>query len=448
MPVLWQPRSATFLGEDNILSIGQTVPSGIATRVAAATGLVNPPALANEGQKESYSEDICIIGDGIESLALACLLKSHNANLNPGSVRILSSVVPPHLEVSSLAPQRQPLQSAEIVHDHRREEFSETRNFKRSGYNDVSSSNELAYTIDGAAGLILSCPASSYGAVLDRIAPAIADGATVALVGATAFAALEFEHELSARRKDLNVDILEVDALFSRVHRTGSGIEVGGLRRRVNVAAISRNAARRGMWLASSLSTNLMPSSSILERALLDVESIVRPLFLLSALMGGRLDALSEISRLLNRSNLALLVELEQEMSRLAFASGCRLVDFARALREEIDAGSTYRAADGPTCDVTLAEALVSIGGNWFSQVGTGWSYNLALGMLTAYVSEHLVLLAELSQIFAIDAPVLNSVIAMSSALAGYDLKANGRSMAKLGLPEVKKDDLQEAISA
>ncbi|MBK7750093.1 MAG: hypothetical protein IPI39_22905 [Candidatus Obscuribacter sp.] len=294
-----------------------------------------------------------------------------------------------------------------------------------------------------ASAFVFACPATAYGAHLDRLAGAIGDGSTVILVGAPILAGLEFNHQLNLRRPGARVNVIEMDELYSTVVERPDGSFFVTPARRVNIAGPTRNETRRAMWLASLLSRDLMPASGLIERGLLDAQSIVRPLFLLSAMLGAKIDALGDLSRLLNRANLAMLVDLEQELNHLALAAHCQPVDFARSLREEADLRGL---AQGPVCDVTLAEALVTIAGKWFS--GTSWSYGQAQYFLSSYVAEHLVPLAQLARVFDLAVPVLDSVIQLASSVVGTDLVAVGRTFDAIGLVNVKRIDLLEMTEA
>lgn len=291
---------------------------------------------------------------------------------------------------------------------------------------------------------IFTCPATAYGAYLERIALAINDGCAIVLLGAPPFAALEVKHKLSTLRPGVQVDVIEVDEIFASVEERDGNIHMVSPARRVNVAGASLNETRRAMWLPALLCREIIPASNMVERALLDAHSILRPGFLMAALLGGRMDSsLSDVSRLLNRANLSMFVEIEQELSRVASVAHCQPVDLARSLREEIDVKSMPQ---GPVCDATLAEAIVTIAGKWFSAPVRNWSYNRAQDALCLYVSDYLVPLSQLGDSLDVDTPVIDSLISMASAVTGQDLRANGRRFATIGLDGIKGQDLLELM--
>jgi hypothetical protein len=202
------------------------------------------------------------------------------------------------------------------------------------------------------------------------------------------------------------------------------------------------------MPLAAALSPGLLPSSNLLERGLLDVGAIVRPILVLSALMGGRIERLSNIPDLLNRSNLSTITEIERELSKLTFVYKASLVDFTRSLREEARAHSSFKPTknSGATASEALAEAVAANCAAWFG--GLTWTYGLSQEVLSRYASEQLVLISELGKKASVSMPVLDSVIDLASALVGYDLRKLGRTLSQCGLEEASLADLIELLNA
>lgn len=310
---------------------------------------------------------------------------------------------------------------------------------------DSLSSFERAAEFEVVQAFIFACQATRYGEYLERLAPSINDGCSIVLLSAPPFASLEVKHRLAALRPGVQVDVIEVDEIFNCLEERNGHVLMIDPARRVNVAGPSLNETRRTMWLPAMLCRDVIPASGLIERALLDAHSILRPGFLLAALLGGRLDgALSDISRLLNRANLSMFVEIEQELSRVAAVSHCQPVDLARSLREEVDVRSS---SQGPVCDVTLAEAIVTIAGKWFSAPARAWSYTQAQESLCFYASSYLLPLSQLGDSLGIPTPVIDSVISMASAITGQDLRACGRSFAVIGIDGKNGQELLEFLA-
>jgi hypothetical protein len=418
-------------------------------RQTVQTGLVSH---LQAGALGKAAADLCIIGDGIETFALSALYSAHTTDVtsangsNPPTIRLLGGVVPPHIEFSSL------LATIDKVIIGQSRPSGQTVNsayLPDSGTRIIGKSFEPSESLEGVSQIILSCPATAYGAVTAKIAAFLYDGMTIALVGAPLFGAFQFDFCLRQHRPDLIVNIVELDDLFDHAERSGEGLALRGLRRRVNISGRSRNETRRAMPLASALSPGLLPSSNLLERGLFDVDAMVRPVLVLSALLGGRIERLGNLGELLNRSNLGTLTEIERELSKLTFVYKASVVDFTRILREEARANSDFKPSksDQPrTGTEMLTEAVSAASASWFG--GLTWTYGLAQEVLSRYVGEQLVLISELGRKASIAMPVLDSVIDLATAVVGYDLRSQGRTLAHCGLQDAELADLIELLNA
>ena len=401
---------------------------------------------------------LCIIGDGIESLALSALYSANSsqtqfsadsivgANEDAPLIRLLGGVVPPHIEFSSLLGTMDKIVTGQSKPQLKNKSnqlvlLDQHLRVSDKGFNPSQS-------LEGISEIILSCPATAYGAVADKIGPYLNDGMTIALVGAPLFGALQFDFCLRRVRPEMIVNIVEMDGLFDHAHKSADAIAISGFRRRVNIAGRSRNETRRGMPLASYLSPGLLPSSNLLERGLFDVDATVRPVLVLSALLGGRIERLGDIKDLLNKSNLGTLSEIERELSKLTFVFKASLVDFTRILREEARANSDFLPAKNSNANVSesLAEAVGAASAAWFG--GLSWTQGLSQEVLSRYVGEQLVLISELGKKAAVAMPVLDSVIDLASAVVGYDLRKQGRRLADCGLQDATLADLIELLNA
>lgn len=432
---------------------------------------------ASHGQQQElstvhgFSGNVCVVGDGAEAMAIAGLLSSQigerdetgDAVLEKAtsacSITMLGGVTPPHIEFASalsIHSQRLAVGSGAQASVGTAGAISSTVSCYY-GNADIpfrTKSHDVEECLDGSQAVVVCGPATVYSVVAKTLAPTLVDGMTIGLVGAPMLGALEFGNELKRHRPDMSVNIVELDRLFNHARASADGVSLLGLRRRVNLSGRSRNETRRALPLACLLSPGFLPSSNMLERGFLDAESVVRPVFVLSALIGGRIDALGDLASLLNRSNLAMLAELEQEISRLSFSYKCALADFARALREESFCQVNFEPQSKPEMDssdpdscyeATLAEALVGISGEWFK--GLDWSHRLAQDVLSRYVSEHLVLLSDLAHLANIPVPVLDGVISMASAVIGFDLRNRARGMSRLGLSELTQNEILELVN-
>lgn len=409
------------------------------------------------GTISSTAGDLCIVGDGAEAIALAGLISAGVADSSSDHdfIRLLRGVTPPQIELTGIfsdisggvSSKHDPGSSASLLAPGAARKGART--FADEEIRYAVKSRDAEECLDGVSAVIISGPATAYSAIAEKIAPYLRHGVTVAIAGAPLLGALQFGMELKKHNSDLSANVVELDSMFNHARLTAAGVDIYGVRRRVNLSGRSRNEVRRALPLACVLSPGLLPSSNMLERGFLDAESVVRPVFVLSALLGGRIEALSDLSQLLNRSNLAMLAEIEQEVSRVSFAYQCALADFSRALREESFCQVNFEPQedvdDDLSYEATLAEALVGISAEWFK--GLPWSHRMAQEVLGRYVSDHLVLLSDLARLARVSTPVLDGLISMSSSLLGFDLRNRARSLHQLGLNHLSPADLLELVN-
>jgi opine dehydrogenase len=440
----------------------------------SAAASATAPATTSGLATSAFVDNICIVGDGADAIALAGLISLSLADCAPGTnfIRLLRGVTPPHIELAgtvddtvtasngiadSVASGRaagsvnRPLSGPASLTNAR--PMKGARVFADQDIRYALKSRDAEECLDNVGAVIVSGPATAYSAIAAKIAPHLRHGVTIAIAGAPLLGALQFGQALKEHRPDLSANIVELDAMFNHARLTADGVSIYGIRRRVNLSGRSRNEVRRALPLSCVLSPGLLPSSNMLERGFLDAESVVRPVFILSALLGGRIEALSDLSQLLNRSNLSLLAEIEQEISRISFAYQCALADFSRALREESfcqvnfepEQSGEGQGVDDLSYEATLAEALIGISAEWFR--GLPWSHRMAQEVLGRYVSDHLVLLADLARLAKVATPVLDGMISMSSALLGFDLRNHARGLHQLNLNHLSQEDLLELVN-
>jgi len=418
--------------------------------LSVQTGLVSQ---LHTGTLGSSAAELCIIGDGIESLALSALYRkvfARNSTRIRGvaedgaAIRFLGGVVPPHIEFSSLLGTLDKIVTGQAKY----KRGMNTMHVADRRLRGSVKSFEPAESLAGVNQIVLSCPATAYGAVAAKIAPYVHEGMTIALISSPLFGAFQFDYHLRQHRPNLIINIVELDSVFDHAKKSHLGLTLSGVRRRVNLSGRSRNETRRSMALAQALSPGLLPASNLLERGLLDVGAIVRPVLVLSALLGGGVERLGNIPELLNRSNLSTLTEIERELSKLTFVYKASLVDFTRIMREEARSNSNFQPSARPTVNGTeaLAEAVSAACASWFG--GLTWTHGLAMEVLSRYVGEQLVLISELGKKAAVEMPVLDSVIDLASALVGYDLRKQGRTLADCGLDQSSLADLIELLNA
>ena len=144
--------------------------------------------------------------------------------------------------------------------------------------------------------MIVAGGAYDYEVLARAIGPILDRSLTIILAGCPFMASIELGRHLDALRPDLILDVIEMDYPFDR--------------RQVNLAGRTRNELRRSMQAACSISQGLMPASSVIERGLSDLKSILMPVFLV--------DMLFRDSVSVDADMVDLVLRLQAEISRLS----------------------------------------------------------------------------------------------------------------------------------
>src|SRR5262249_46213872 len=148
-------------------------------------------------------------------------------------------------------------------------------------------------------------------------------------------------------------------------------------------------------------------------------------------LLGGRANELDNISNLVNPSLTKLIASLDSEIQSLAKVYHAVVPSFLETLTHF--GGVGWEDAD------CLGQALITIAGNLLEQCAadeTAQSITAerAVELLQADVVETYTLLSEFARLSRMPAPVINSVIELSSIVTRSELERTGRKLSDLGL--------------
>lgn len=394
-----------------------------------------------DSQDRLGERTFCIVGDSAASVAIASLLSIGRDN-QPASIWT-------NREISDIAEQRVISNPSEFEVRKRKSSVS----CIRGGCDITTVSGSPEETLKSARGVIVAAGATEYGVIAAQLTPHLQDGQTVYLVGAPLCGGLQFSCLLNSKRRKLQVDVVELGALFDSAHVESGVLLVSGVRDRVTVCGNSRNATRRGMPLASALCRGLVPTSNVIERGLGEVERILRPALLLVALMSGR--DVNRLASLVNPQLVSVLAGLNQEVQQLAKVFKCVVPDFVASIKDYV-----LSDVDDPrVASITNIEDAISFLGEGLLGVHPGQAPIVVSGsdssdeldrwqeLLKRDVTEMLVLLADLARLARVQAPVINSLIDLSSTITHQELAKKGRKVHDLGLVGFDTAEIIELIN-
>jgi hypothetical protein len=378
------------------------------------------------------ASDLCIIYDGTISLGVACILTAAGHNVRLWAVKETAKTLATFVE-------RLPSEYE------MRERGASVSTFRgKAAITVVTHDSQIA--LKGSDGIIIAQPVTEYGAVADKLAPLLTNGQTVCLVNAPLGAGFQFKQLMRRRNKDLQLNIIEVGNLFDCAQIEGNVLLIRGQREKVSFCGNTRNETRRGLSIANTISQGLVPTSNVIERGLSEVEKMLRPVFLLFALLGGRANELDNIANLVNPSLTKLIASLDREMQMLAKVYHVVIPSFLETLTHF--GGVGWEDAD------TLGQALINIAGNLIDQGLSDRSaasvspQTAAAELLKVDVLETFTLLSDFARLSRTHVPVINSIIELSSVVTKADLEKNGRKLSDLGLLGFDVQEIVELINA
>jgi len=395
--------------------------------VTTQTQFQSLSALQSIAPLEAQISDICIIGDGAVSLAAGCLFA--------GSVHSLRVLSLPGKHIPEALPTE-----FEI-----RDRGASVSTFRaRTCFTNRTIDYKTA--LRGADAIVISSPATEYGVLAKNLAPVLANGQTIFLLNSPLAGGLEFEHRVRTLKRDLQINVVEVGALFDSAKIEGGVLLITGRRDKISFCGNSRNASRKALESTSTLSEFLVPCSNPLERGFSEVEKFIRPSLLLFAIMGARGKELDCISNIINPALTAVISAIEAELQALAKNYKCIVHNFFDTLHDF--SGARWEDAD------CLDQALISVSKSFLEQNVNRASgsdsipMDAAIAVLKSDVQETLVLVSELARLSRTPVPVINSVIDLAAAATRCDLQKQSRTLADLGLMGFDAQEIVEIANS
>jgi hypothetical protein len=334
--------------------------------------------------------DIAIIGDGTGEVGLGAIL-----SMAGHKVRLLSNgeLLPSECEIRQ-----------------RQNNVGQIRGSSKF----ASVSCDPAAVVPGSTCILLQCAATKYGEFIRLLAPHLSNGQTLVIVDAPLGAALQCLNELRLVRDDVQINILEMGKLFDSISVEHGVALAAGPRKRISASGLTRNETRRGLAVARNLWMGLVPSSNVLERGLLDAERILRPAVNLFTALGNDRSGSAPHSPAI----LAIISGLDNEIQQIAKAYKLVVPPFEQCLEEFSDPNFLYCRDDAMhRPDVTE-------------------------------VGETLVICEELARLAHLPVPIIDSIIELSSVVAGQDLRKTARTLHDLGLVGFDTNEIIEIVNS
>lgn len=362
-----------------------------------------------------------VLVDGEAALAVSCLLAQNGHAVRLCSVNKLS-FAPSEFEIRS-------------------------RNASVGSYRgrvpNLNVETDLEAVFYNSDAIIISSPATEYGALVEKIVGHLRHQQTILLVNAPLGAGMQFAQCIKNVGADLQLNIIEMGTLFDCAKVEEAVLLITGLRDNVSVSANKRNEMRRGLFVANAVAKGLIPSSNSIERGLSDVERMLRPTLLVAGMLGGREGSLDNIQTWLSPSLVSIVSRLDAEIQGLARVFKCVVPSFSRALREF----AVLQPIAEKNASEELEPLLMQMGQSLFDTTD-GVDLSTVRQFIKRDIVETLMLIADFARLARFQMPVLQSVVQLGEVILQSEFAKEGRSLEDLGLVGFDVQEIVELFNA
>lgn len=275
--------------------------------------------------------------------------------------------------------------------------------------------------------------ATAHRDIARQISPYLKDGQIIILNPGRTCGVLDFSSALS-QRQDIKVYLAEAQTLVYACREIVPGvINVIGVKNKVLLAGRTRKETEYVVSIMRKIFRCFIPASNLLETGLENIGAIFHPpIVLFNAASIERnnqfyfyRDMTSEISD--------FIISLDKERLQTGAAYGINLMPVYDWLK--------YAYPD--TSGNTLCERMRN-NPAYYDIKGPG---SIFTRQLTEDIPTGLVPISELAFKAGVQTPLMNAIITISSSLLGIDFRKEGRSLSNLGIQNLSKKDIINAIS-
>lgn len=276
-------------------------------------------------------------------------------------------------------------------------------------FNSVTS--DVSVALRGASTLLITGSAADAVAFLRSAAPHLRTGQTLVFVDPPIGMALEATHLLRKLKVTAPLTIVETGPLVDEIAVAGRSVLLRGTADRVCIAGRTLNETRTALGTVGQVIPQVVPASNIMERAFTHAGKFVRAAHRLLVVLGSG-DEPRRIHEILTPASQALLNNLELEIHAIARAYGrhatateCTKENFCESVSE-------------------LKERLAE------------------------EINDNFMVLSGLAQVARLPIPIIDSLIDLTSAVTGSDLRKQGRDLSRLGLVGMDVAEIIEQVNA
>lgn len=294
---------------------------------------------------------------------------------------------------------------------------------------------DICEAVRGADVIMVVIPTVYHRSTAAAMAPALSDGQVIVLNPGATGGALEVRNTLREAGVRASVVVAETDTLLYACRSPQAGeVIIYGVKDHLDVAALPAAEGSKVAALLNIAFPQFTPLPSVLFTSLNNANAMVHPAPTL--LNAGRIECKSPFeyySEGVTRSIARVVETLDEERLAIGRALGVEISSIHQFYRmsygvdginlyEQIQKVQAYHGIKGPT--------------------------NLNTRYLFEDIPTGLVPLSCLGAALGVKTPTMNAVVELGSALLGRDLRAEGRTLERLGLAGLSAEEIRRALLA
>jgi opine dehydrogenase len=296
--------------------------------------------------------------------------------------------------------------------------------------------NDLGEAVHDADVILVTVPGFALSWMASELARHLHDGQIVVLHPGGTGGALEVHRTWTESRLAADVVLAETETLVYACRLTAPGApDVKAIKREVGLAALPAHDLDPAYAAFSALFPQARPRANVLETGLANMNAVIHPA--VSMLNAGPIDR--------HLSGFDFYGEgVTPAVGRVLKTIDGERMAVAEAFGVAHDSLERWVETHYGTVAPTLNELFEQLAAGVYQGIGT------PDGLHARYLSEDvpmaLVLIESLASLVAVDTPTISALITLGGALNETDYRTNGRTLARLGLRGLSREDILEFV--
>lgn len=288
---------------------------------------------------------------------------------------------------------------------------------------------DLTKVIDGAELIMVTTTATAHRELAEQLAPILEDGQIIVLNPGRTCGALEFRNTLEENGLKARIYVAEAQTLLYACRLIENGkVNIIGIKDRVFVSAFPASDTDKVISKLREFHHAFLPAENVLHTSFENVGAMFHPTIVL--FNEGAIERGHEFYfyREMTQGLARMIEEADKERLAVAKAYGCNPISVFEWI------SYAYKNVSGET----LCERLHNNPAYYEILAPT----SIDCRQITEDIPTGIIPLAELGKAAGVPTPLFDSLITMCSVLLNRDFRSEGRTLERLGLANLTKEEI------